>query len=141
MGSSHSGSLYVRLPEGVVDERGFRLFQRLREEAGSGLDLADFEKVVRNQFFSLVLDERRAVEAIPAMLARDPELASRMTSAFARLIEVVGVETPAGKARLREIEKVFKQRPIPANDAARRVAPHEARLQRAPLRKVSGEPD
>jgi hypothetical protein len=71
---------------------------------------------VRNQFFSLVLDERRAVEAIPAMLTRDPELASRMTSAFARLIEVVGVETPAGKARLREIEKVFKQRPLPAND-------------------------
>jgi pimeloyl-ACP methyl ester carboxylesterase len=109
-------ALYVRLPEGVIDERGFRLFQRLREEAGSGLDLASFEKVVRNQFFSLVLDERRAVEAIPAMLTRDPELASRMTSAFARLIEVVGVETPAGKARLREIEKVFKQRPLPAND-------------------------
>jgi hypothetical protein len=64
-----------------------------------------------------------------------------MTSALARLIEVVGVETPAGRARLREMEKIFKQRPIPANDAARGAAPQEAPPRRAPLRKVSGEPD
>jgi pimeloyl-ACP methyl ester carboxylesterase len=131
-------ALYIRLPEGVADERGFRLLQRLRDEAG--LTLAAFEKVVRDQFFSLMLDERRAVDAIPAMLSKDPELASRMTGALARLIEVVGVETPAGKARLREMERVFKQRPIPANDAARSAAPETA-PRRAPLRKVSGEPD
>jgi hypothetical protein len=126
-------ALYIRLPEGVADERGFRLLQRLREEAGSGLTLAAFEKVVRDQFFSLLLDERRAIEAIPAMLTKDPELASRMTGALARLIEVVGVESPAGKARLREMEKIFRQRPVPANDsdAARRPA----------LRKASGAPD
>jgi pimeloyl-ACP methyl ester carboxylesterase len=125
-------ALYIRLPEGVADERGFHLLQRLREEAGSGLTLAGFEKVVRDQFFTLLLDERRAVEAIPAMLNSDPELASRMTGALARLIEVVGVETSAGKARLREMEKVFKQRPVPANDSA---------AGRAPLRKASGAPD
>ena len=84
--------LYIRLPDGVADERGFRLLQRLRDETGSGLTLAAFNKVVRDQFFSLLFDERRAVEAIPAMLARDPELASRMASSLARLIEVVGVE-------------------------------------------------
>jgi hypothetical protein len=134
-------ALYIRQPEGVADERGFHLIQRLREEAGSDLTLAAFEKVVRDQFFSLMLDERHAVDAIPAMLSKDPELASRMTSALARLIEVVGVETPAGKARLREMEKVFKHRPIPANDATRRAAPQEAPSRRAPLRKVSGEPD
>jgi hypothetical protein len=134
-------ALYIRLPEGVADERGFRLLQRLREEAGSGLTLAAFEKVVRDQFFSLLLDERRAVEAIPAMLSRDPELASRMTGALGRLIEVVGVESPAGKARLREMEKLFKQRPVPANDAARSATPQEAPPRRAPLRKVGGEPD
>jgi hypothetical protein len=105
------------------------------------LTLAAFEKVVRDQFFSLLLDERRAVEAIPAMLSRDPELASRMTGALGRLIEVVGGESPAGKARLREMEKLFKQRPVPANDAARSATPQEAPPRRAPLRKVGGEPD
>jgi hypothetical protein len=75
------------------------------------------------------------------MLARDPELASRMTGALARLIEVVGVETHAGKARLREMERIFKQRPAPANDASRKAAPQEPPPRRASLRKVSGEPD
>jgi hypothetical protein len=129
-------ALYIRVPEAVADERGFRLLQRLREEAGEGLTLAAFERVVRDQFFSLMLDERHAIEAIPAMLARDPDLASRMTSALARLIEVVGVETPAGRGRLREMEMVFKQRAVPANDAAQEAPP-----RRAPLRRVSGEPD
>jgi hypothetical protein len=126
-------ALYIRLPEGVADERGFHLLQRLHEEAGSGLTLAAFEKVVRDQFFTLLLDERRAVDAIPTMLSKDTELASRMTSALARLLEVVGVETPAGKARLREMEKVFKQRPVPANDSDAAARPS--------FRKVSGAPD
>jgi hypothetical protein len=134
-------ALYIRLPEGVADERGFRLLQRLREEAGSGLTLGAFEKVVRDQYFSLLLDERGAVDAIPTMLSRDPEIASQMIKSLARLTEVVGVETPAGKARLRDMERVFKQRPIPANDAARGVASQKAPLRRTPLRRVSGEPD
>jgi pimeloyl-ACP methyl ester carboxylesterase len=70
--------LYVRMPEGVADERGFRLLEHLREGTGGGLSLADFKTMVRDQFFTLLLDERRAVEAIPAMLDADPELAARM---------------------------------------------------------------
>ena len=73
--------LYIRMPDGVVDERGFNFLRRMREEAGQGLTLAAFKKLVREQFFMLLLDERRAVEAIPAMLAKDPELASRMPRA------------------------------------------------------------
>jgi hypothetical protein len=56
-----------------------------------------------------------------------------MTGALARLIEVVGVESPAGKARLREMEKIFRQRPVPANDSDA--------ARRPPLRKASGAPD
>src|SRR4029077_17968695 len=32
--------LYIRIPDGVADERGFRLLERMREDAGSGLSLA-----------------------------------------------------------------------------------------------------
>jgi pimeloyl-ACP methyl ester carboxylesterase len=137
-------ALYIRLPEGVADERSFRLLQRLHREAGARLSLAEFEKVVRDQFFGLMLDERRAVAAIPAMLGRDPELATRMARALGRLFEVVGVESHLGKERLREMEKLFKQRPVPANDseAGRPMPPAaagDAERRRAPLRKVSGE--
>jgi hypothetical protein len=134
-------ALYIRMPEGVADERGFSLLQQLKEKAGSGLSLAAFEKIVRDQFFSLLLDERRAVDAIPAMLARDPELALVMKSDLARLIEVVGVETPSGKARLREIEQLFRQRPIAANDSTVTARTGEAGPAKpgAALRKVSGD--
>ena len=47
-------ALYIRMPEGMADERGFRLLQRLREEAGAGLTLPEFKKMVRDQYFSLL---------------------------------------------------------------------------------------
>jgi hypothetical protein len=98
------------LPEGVADERGFRLLERMREEAGGDLPLAAFKTMVRDQFFTLLLDERRAVEAIPAMLDTDPNLAARMGSTLRKLIEVLGVENKLGKSRLAEITTVFESR-------------------------------
>ena len=126
-------ALYIRMPEGVADERGFRLLQRLREDAGTGLSLPEFKKIVRDQYFSLLLDQRRSVAAIPAMLAREPELASRMVSALRRLIDVVGVKSDAGKARLAEIEALLKEKP------ARPAAAADAKQPRPQLRKVSGD--
>jgi hypothetical protein len=102
--------LYVRIPEGVADERGFRLLEHLRDSAGSGLSLAEFKTMVRDQFFTLLLDERRAVEAIPAMLDTDPELATRMASTLRKLIDVLGVESNVGKTRLAEITAMFESR-------------------------------
>ena len=64
--------LYIRMPEGLVDERGFNFLRQMREEAAEGLTLSAFKTLVRDQFLMLLLDERRAVEAIPAMLDKDP---------------------------------------------------------------------
>jgi pimeloyl-ACP methyl ester carboxylesterase len=105
--------LYVRLPEGVADERGFNLLERMREEAGTGLSLAVFKTMVRDQFFTLLLDERRAIEAIPAMLEKDPDLALRMGTVLRKLIDVLGVETKLGKARLAEMQAMFEARQKP----------------------------
>jgi hypothetical protein len=125
--------LYIRLPEGVADERGFRLLERMREDAGSGLSLADFKTMVRDQFFTLLLDERRAVEAIPAMLDTDPELAARMATTLHKLIEVLGVETKLGKARLAEIAALFEARKktkVPKNGAPKEGHKQPARPPR-----------
>ena len=102
--------LYVRMPDGAVDERGFNLLRRMREEAGKGLTLAAFKKVLREQFFMLLLDERRAIEAIPAMLAKDPHLAARMAGKLRQLIDVVGLRNSEAKARLAEVEAFFRTR-------------------------------
>ena len=97
--------LYIRMPEGVADERGFRLLEHMREDTASGLSLSAFKAMVRDQFFTLILDERQAIEAIPAMLDTEPELASRMATTLRKLIEVLGAESKVGKtARLQETE-------------------------------------
>ena len=101
--------LYIRMPEGLVDERGFNFLRRMREEAGQGLTLSAFKTLVREQFFMLLLDERRAVDAIPAMLDRDPELASRAAGQLQRLIDVVGLRSQASKDRLVEIKKLLEE--------------------------------
>ncbi len=100
--------LYIRMPEGLVDERGFNFLRRMREEAGQGLTLSAFKKLVREQFFMLLLDERRAVEAIPAMLDKDPDLASRCASNLQRVIDVVGLRSHVSKDRLAEIKRLFE---------------------------------
>jgi hypothetical protein len=110
--------LYVRMPEGVVDERGFNLLRRMRQETGGELTLSEFKKLLREQFFMLTLDERRAVEAIPAMLAKDPELASGLASKLRRLITVVGAQTAKSAERWVEVEQLLEsahERPTGSN--------------------------
>jgi hypothetical protein len=101
--------LYIRMPDELVDERGFNLLRRMREETGKGVMLSAFKRLVREQFLMLLLDEHRAVEAIPAMLARDPELASRMIDNARRLIDEVGPRSETAKSRLAEIEGAFEK--------------------------------
>jgi len=111
--------LYVRMPEGVVDERGFNLLRRMRQETGGDLTLSEFKKLLREQFFMLTLDERRAVEAIPAMLAKDPDLASRLAGKLRRLIAVVGAQSAESTARMAEVERLFATCSESSDDVSR----------------------
>jgi hypothetical protein len=121
--------LYIRIPDGVADERGFTLLERMRDEAGGDLSLADFKSMVRDQFFTLLLDERRAIEAIPTMLDAEPELASRMAAKLRKLVETLGVESKVGKVRIAEIAAMFESRKAPK--APKNGAPKEDRIQPA----------
>lgn len=109
--------IYVRAPDGVVDERGFNLLRRMREEAGKGINLATFKQILREQFLMLLLDERRAVNAIPQMLAGNPDLAAMMKTKFDRLIGLVGVHGKVGQARLAEVEAMFEVAKPPILDS------------------------
>jgi hypothetical protein len=100
--------LYIRMPGGVVDERGFNLLQQMRDKAGKGLTLAAFKERVRDQFLLLLLDERRALEAIPAMFARDPDLTAEIAGGVRRVIDAVGPLSKASQVRLTEMEKLLK---------------------------------
>ena len=99
-----------------MDARGFNLLRRMREETGKGLTLAAFKQILREQFLMLLLDERAAVNAIPSMLATNPDLASRMKGKLDRMIELVGVHSKIARARLDEVEALFESdeaHPVP----------------------------
>ena len=98
--------LYVRMPEGVADERGFNLLRQVREEAGRGMSLSDFKKLVREQYFMLQLDERTCLDTIPEMLAEDPELAADLIGRLRRIVNVVGQSTT--RERLAGIEPLLR---------------------------------
>jgi pimeloyl-ACP methyl ester carboxylesterase len=118
--------IYVRMPDGLVDERGFNFLRRLRESAGKGLPLAEFEKLFREQFLMLLVDQDRAVEKIPEMLGKDPDAALRMADNVHRMIDVVGLHTSLAKARLQEIDDLIElgtQREHPRT-AAREAREH-----------------
>jgi hypothetical protein len=101
--------LYIRTPDGVADERGFNLLRQMREQTGKGMDLAAFKRALRDQFFMLSLDEKGAVDAIPSMLDKDPDLAFRMADRLRQLIDVVSPRSPEAKARVGEMKALFDQ--------------------------------
>jgi pimeloyl-ACP methyl ester carboxylesterase len=105
--------LYVRGPNGAIDERGFNFLRRMREDTGSGMSLAEFKRVVREQFFMLLVDEHSAVQAIPAMLAKDPALSERMRAAVRRIVETLGLRSDEARARFDELEELIEQRAEP----------------------------
>jgi pimeloyl-ACP methyl ester carboxylesterase len=120
--------LYIRMPDGVVDERGFNFLRRMREDAGKGLSLADFKMVVREQFLMLLLDQPACIEAIPGMIATDPKLAARFSDTLHDVIDVVGLSSQQAKARFAEIEGLLQAAgtPEPTRSARREMAQSRA---------------
>jgi pimeloyl-ACP methyl ester carboxylesterase len=123
--------LYIRLADGVADERGFRLMQQMRDETGSGIDLPAFKQMIRDQFFMLLIDEQAAIDAIPAMLATDPDFAAHLGASLRRVIDAAGVPSELGKARLAEMERLFE-----ANDGIRGIKRTAGTPSPRPVRKA-----
>ena len=68
--------IYIRKSDGAVDERGFRMLKVIRDsrKANTRLTLSQFKTMLRDQYQLLLLDEERAVRALPKLLRRgEPE--------------------------------------------------------------------
>lgn len=102
--------IYVRLPGGTVDERGFAMIQAVRaaQPADRRLSLTRLKDVLRTQYLLVRLDERRAIRAIPKLLP--PEQAPRRAAldALRRVVGATGALDPEGRRRLQEIEPLFE---------------------------------
>ncbi len=110
------GLVYVRLPEGSADERGFEMIRRIRAEDETALPLSEFKAVLREQFFMVLLDDRRALAAIPTLLKGHEKDGPKLFDMIRRVVTAKGPLGNESQKRLEEIEKLF----IPKKTAARR---------------------
>ena len=101
------GLIYVRLPIGASDERGFEVIRRLREEDDDRLTLSEFKDAFREQFFMLLLDEKKAIETLPKLIEDYPDHGPEI---YKMIHEIATADAPLpaeAERRLVEMEKVF----------------------------------
>ena len=101
------GLVYIGMAGPGVDERAFNELRQMRAEHG-GLTLEEFKRMLREQFFALLLDRDDALAAIPKMLPADPAIRAEALKRIRQVVLAVG--EPAGERaeRLAEIETLFQ---------------------------------
>jgi hypothetical protein len=100
--------LSVRLTTRTADERSFAVIRRIRQAFGSdSMPLQDFKRLVRQQFFMLLIDEPAAIAALPALLPDDPAARAAAFETLRSVVAAVGDVPDAVAERLQAMERVF----------------------------------
>ncbi|HMK66540.1 MAG TPA: 3-hydroxyalkanoate synthetase, partial [Thermodesulfobacteriota bacterium] len=102
--------IYIRLPENAADERGMEMIQRIRAEKGAQMTLDEFKQAMREQYLMFMLDEQRAMEAIPGMLEGHKAEAAEMMKYVREIVAAVGSSNEEVQKRLNEVELLFGQK-------------------------------
>jgi len=102
--------VYVRIPEGKVDERGFAMLTALREEAPpeEHRTWSALKQMLKEQFFLVRLDEERALETLPDLLPSDADERRRGLELLRRMVSAEDALSDEGARRLQRIEKLFQ---------------------------------
>ncbi len=103
------GILYVMRAEGAVDEREFRMLGRLQKETSllPALGRTHYMTMARQQYMLLVLDEERALRAIPNLLDKACGKEKEAFSVIRRMIEASGHTSLEEARRLKHLESLF----------------------------------
>jgi hypothetical protein len=99
--------VYIGMAGPGVDERAFEVLRQIRADSG-GLTLEEFKRLLREQFFSLLLDRDGALAAIPQMLPAEAEVRAKMLDGIRKVVSAAGEATGERAERLAQIEKLFE---------------------------------
>jgi pimeloyl-ACP methyl ester carboxylesterase len=124
------GLLYVGSVRGMVDERGLEALRQVRRnDSGARLTLAQFKLLVREQFFMLLLDQERALAAIPKLL---PDNANERLTAFAAIRQVLSASAAISGEVAKRLERVaglFGVDAMKVPEIASKVAPFDPKAK------------
>jgi hypothetical protein len=98
--------IYAGMNRASFDERGFELARRIREAHGD-MPVAEFKKLVRDQFNILLIDQKAALEAIPSMLPDDVDSRKKALALIQQLLRARGELSAEDNDRLKEIARLF----------------------------------
>ncbi|MBK6864679.1 MAG: DUF3141 domain-containing protein [Ideonella sp.] len=98
--------VFVGMAGPGVDERAFNELRRIRAE-NKGMPLQAFKTVLREQYFSLLLDREGALAAIPKMLPADAAARARLLETVRRAAQAAGKPSGEKAQRLAQVEKLF----------------------------------
>ncbi|MBK8752227.1 MAG: DUF3141 domain-containing protein [Candidatus Competibacteraceae bacterium] len=98
--------VYIGMAGPGVDERAFNELRLIRAEHG-GLTLEEFKRVLREQFFGLLLDRDGALAAIPKMQPADADARVKTLEAIRKIVAAAGEISGERAERLAQIEKLF----------------------------------
>ena len=92
--------IYVRRPEGGFDERGFRMLKIIRETRKSNerLSLPQFREMLNEQLQLVLLDEERAIAALPKLLQTDEAETAAALDVLRQLVGAAGALNRGGRA-------------------------------------------
>jgi hypothetical protein len=115
--------IYVGLPLGSVDERGFEAIRRMRalQDGAQRPTLAEFKKLVNEQAFLLLLDAEAAVAAIPALIP-DGKSRHRTVAAVRQVLSASGEIAGEVAERLQRITRLLGLEEQPVSAASADVA-------------------
>src|SRR6516164_2912488 len=101
--------IYVRLPEGKVDERGFAALKQISAElpAAKRIGVARFKEIVKEQYLILLLDPERAIAALPKLLPDDRRQCEEALAMVRRVLAARGGLPEEGCRRLERVEAMF----------------------------------
>jgi Protein of unknown function (DUF3141) len=101
--------LYIGIPRGAVDERGFETIRHLRDAKVSEprQSLSAFKAMVREQFFMLLIDEQAALAAIPELLPPDADRRKRAFVLLRKVLSAAGEIEAETAERLQRIARLF----------------------------------
>jgi pimeloyl-ACP methyl ester carboxylesterase len=98
--------LYAGLDRRSIDERGFETARRIRKAYGE-MSLSDLKKLLREQFYILLIDEKAAVDAIPTMLPADRETRIKAFNIVHQVLSSRGELSAEDRRRLKEVTRLF----------------------------------
>jgi Protein of unknown function (DUF3141) len=109
--------VYIGMAGPGVDERAFNQLRQIRATHRS-LTLQEFKRVLREQFFALMLNPEGALAAIPKMLPHDTEARTEALAVIRAVVAATGEASGERAERLARIEAMLGDSALAARQEA-----------------------